>query len=330
MAAAFFAVALAVASACGGDGTQAPRTPEPAVTPTTAAPLAGPDPAPVPTELKVAFVNLMSPVSTDSTNTSPSETFDQRLTLLIDELNALRPDVIAFNEATITKAHGSAIARLAKELKMEFQYVRANPWFPGQTQEQNDELAKRIGFEEGELILSRYPIIRYKKGWLNPRTSDTEGRAVLHVVVKAPGQLGEVDIYVTHLTGGEGRVRTLQAKAVLNFVATTRGVGPTLIMGDFSETPGSSAPQAMVEWGMTDVSAAFAGENQRLTCCREGIVGDLVAPTYRTDFIFADRWKATSVGLFAESPGKLLDGTPVYASDHNGLFAVFPIPSASP
>ena len=261
----------------------------------------------------------MSPVSTDSTNSLPSETFEQRLGLLIEELNALRPDVIAFSEATITKAHGSAVARLAKELKMEFQYVRANPWFPGQTQAQNDDLVKQIGFEEGELILSRYPIIRYKKGWLNPRTSETEGRAVLHVVVKGPGEIGEVDIYVTHLTGGEERVRTAQAKAVLNFVAMTRGAGPTLIMGDLSETPGSPAPQAIVDWGMTDVSASFAGEAQRLTCCRDGIAGEVAAPTMRTDFIFAERWKATAVGPFAETPGKRLDAFGIFRGAFNDV-----------
>lgn len=327
--AAVLAVAFAAASACGGDDPPTSRTPAPAASPTPVTPSANADPAPVPTEFKVAFINLMSPVSTDSTNSLPSETFEQRLGLLIEELNALRPDVIAFSEATITKAHGSAVARLAKELKMEFQYVRANPWFPGQTQAQNDDLVKQIGFEEGELILSRYPIIRYKKGWLNPRTSETEGRAVLHVVVKGPGEIGEVDIYVTHLTGGEERVRTAQAKAVLNFVAMTRGAGPTLIMGDLSETPGSPAPQAIVDWGMTDVSASFAGEAQRLTCCRDGIAGEVAAPTMRTDFIFAERWKATAVGPFAETPGKRLDGTALYPSDHNGLFAVFPVPTAA-
>ena len=325
IAAAVVSVLLAIATACGEDGATDTSRPLAAAIPTSVAPIPATDPKPAPTEFKVAFINLMSPVTTDSTDPLPSETYEQRLELIIHELNALRPDVVAFNEATITKAHGSAVARLAKELKMEFQYVRANPWFPGQTQAQNDELVKQIGFEEGELILSRYPIIRYKKGWLNPRTSETEGRAVLHVVVKGPDALGEVDIYVTHLTGGGDRVRLAQARAMLNFVATTRGGGPTLVLGDLADAPGSPVVTAIADWGLVDVSASFPGDDQRPTCCREGITGEQASATARTDFIFADRWKASSVGIFGEAPGKRLDGTPLWASDHNGLYATFPI-----
>jgi endonuclease/exonuclease/phosphatase family metal-dependent hydrolase len=316
---------FAISVACGADGSADIPVPAVVASPPAPASAVATDPLPEPTEFKVAFVNLMSPVPTDSTDPLPAETYDQRLELMIHELTVLRPDVIAFSEATITKAHGSSVARLAKELKMEFQYVRANPWFPGQTQQQNDELVKQIGFEEGELILSRYPIVRYKKGWLNPRTSETEGRAVLHVVVKGPDALGEVDIYVTHLTGGGERVKLAQARALLNFVGTTRGGGPTVILGDFGEFPGSTTTNTLVEWGLYDVVAALPSDVPELTCCREGIAGDQPPVTNRTDFIFAERWKASAVGVFGDVAGQRLDGSPLWASDHNGIYAVFPI-----
>ncbi len=321
------AAALVLAAACGGDGDDGNDVLyAPSATATPASSGVAWDLTPsAPSELRVGFINLMSPVTVDADNTIAAETYDQRLTLLIEQLKPLKLDIIGFNEATKTTIHGNVRERLAKELKMEFQYVRANPWFPTSTKEQNDELVKQIGFEEGELILSRYPILRYEQKWLNPRTSETEGRAALHIVVSVPGIADDVDVYITHLTGGGDRVRTSQAGALLNFIATTRGQGPTVIMGDLSETPGSPTPKAIVDWGMTDVAAALPEDRALQTCCRESVAGEQPPVASRTDYIFADRWKATSVAAFADAPGKRVDGSPLYSSDHNGLFAVFPI-----
>ena len=98
-----------------------------------------------------------------------------------------------------------------------------------------------------------------------------------------------------------------------------------MLLGDFGEAPGSAVTNAVVEWGLYDVSAAFPNDDKRLTCCREGIAGEPPPPTMRTDFIFADRWKASAVGIFGNAPGQRLDGSPLWASDHNGIYATFPI-----
>ena len=108
----------------------------------------------------------------------------------------------------MTKDHGAAVTKLAKELKLEPQYVRANPWFPGQSREQSDELAKQLGFEEGASSSSaatRESAPTATK--LNPRTSEAgEGRAAMHVTIKGPGEVGTIDVYITHLTGGGERI----------------------------------------------------------------------------------------------------------------------------
>lgn len=318
------ASALFVA-ACGSgaDGTELTRVITPVASPSPGGPgftYEG-EPAKALTEFRVATINMMSPVSLDSTNNAASETYEQRLDMLIEELKAFKPDVVVLNEWTNTKAHGNPAARLGKELKMEYQWVRANPWFPGQSKEQNDAIADQIGFQEGELILSRHRILRAESRWLNPRTSETEGRAALHVVLQAPAPLGEVDIFVTHLTSGGERVRAAQAQFVATTIKETRGKGPILLMGDLGDVPGSATIQPLIDSGLTDL----IGEAPIVTCCRDGIIGELPPVTTRTSYIFGLGWVGPELSTFGDKPKKRADGSLLYASDHNGMFAVFPV-----
>jgi endonuclease/exonuclease/phosphatase family metal-dependent hydrolase len=322
---------VAFAAACGGDDTAGDtmRTATASSSPmTTATAVVSTEATPVPTELRVAFINLMSPVSVDATNPAAGDTYDQRLGLIIEELKAFKPDLVAFNEATNTRDHGDAVATLAKELKMEQQKVRSNPWFPNADKAQNDEIAKQSGFEEFEVILARanFPILKADPFWLNPRTSETEGRAALHVVVKTGTAVGNVDVYVTHLTGGGDKVRAQQTASVLGFIKDTRGTGPLVLMGDLSDIAGSGAYKALVDAGLRDL-----GDDKTIqTCCREAIIGEQPPVAQRTDFIFTDRFAAVPEQTWADQPVKRADGSLLYASDHNGLKAVFPLSMMSP
>jgi endonuclease/exonuclease/phosphatase family metal-dependent hydrolase len=300
------------------------ETPEP--TPTR--PVPTPEPTPEPTEFRVAFINLMSPVQTDANDTSAGDTFDQRLQLVIDELRSYRPDLVGFSEATWTAKHGSAVAKLAAELKMEPLFVQANPWFAGRTEQQNRELAKQIGFEEGELVLvrsDRWVVLGATPAWLNPRTSETEGRAALHVRIKGPSAVGTVDVFITHLTGGGERLRGQQAESFAEFVRKQRTGGPAIILADLSDPPGSPAYQALIGLGFEDPLAGIDPP----TCCRPGVIGDQPEPTVRTSFILSAGWRASVAAAFATKPGRLPDGRPLYASDHNGVWALFPVPKGS-
>jgi endonuclease/exonuclease/phosphatase family metal-dependent hydrolase len=325
-------VALVFAAACGNN--TAPDTkprPTPVAQPTPYTPGYSTDPKgqDPPTDFKVAFINLLSPVTVDEDNPTTAETFDMRLEIIIEELRAIQPDIVGFNEVSWTKDLGSAAEKLAKALKMELQYVRANPWFPGQSQELSDQTVKLTGFEEGELILTKHPILRARTARLNPRTSETEGRAALHVVVKGHGSIGEIDVYITHLTGGADRVRLAQAENFAQFVKDTRGDGPILIMGGFGSPPESDIHQVLINLGVEDVAAAEVENGPLLTCCRETIVGEQPEVSGRTDYIFAAGWSVKSVSTFGLVPRKRADDMLVYASDHNGLLAVFePLPAA--
>lgn len=322
------AIGAAVAAAgCGADGEDdgGSFVPEPTPSVSPSPMVVTPVATPEPTHLRVAFINLMSPVGTDATNTVAGDTFEARLNLVIDELKAFKPDIVGFNEATNTAAHGDAREKLATALKMEPFWLRANPWFPTQTRDQNDAIAKQIGFEEGELVLvrsDRFPVIGgIDSHWINPRTSETEGRVAFHLKVRIPGPTGEADIYITHLTGGDDSVKTRQSESIVEFIRSSRGAGPAVMMGDLGTGPESAAYAAFKAVGFED---AFA-EAGVATCCRASVVGEQKPLTARTDFLLAAGWFPTETGTFGEKPAKQADGRDLYASDHIGLFAVFPL-----
>lgn len=313
----------AVLAACGGDGDDddGDLTPAASLTVTTTI-VAGPTPTPAPlTEFKVAFVNLFSPLTLDDDPVA-GETFQARIKLLAEELRKLDPDLIAFNEASRT-GHGDAIDMLVAELKMEFYYARANPWYPGQTKEQSDLTAEQAGFEEGELILSRWAILSAEEPLpLNPLVSESgERRVLLHAVVKAPAPLGEVDVYVTHLTGGGEATRSSQAADVVQKINDRRSGRPILLLGDITDSLDSATFQVFRDAGFEDAANGEALS----TCCRQSVVGDQPELTTRPDIVMYQGFPSVSVQLFGQSPVVQHDGKPLYASDHNGLFAVFSV-----
>jgi len=326
LALAVLAVAIALAVArCGGDKDpieviEPPTTPSPSPAATVVA-----EPTPEPTEFRVAYINLMSPKTLDATNTAPSDTFDERLALVIAELKEFKPDVVAFSEATDTPEHGKAADILGKELVLERFYVRSYPWVPGQTKAEQETLVKAIGGEEGELILynaARFPHLSGDRFWLNPRTSQIDAPAAIWMRFKGPAAIGEIDVFVTHLTGTDTRVRAQQAASLRAYIDEKKGRGPVILLGDLGDPPDSATVQVFTSSGLQD---PFAGIPEA-TCCRESILGEQPPVTTRTSYVLVSRWTPSVVDVFAETPGKREDGTLLYASDHNGVTAVFPIP----
>lgn len=314
---------LFFAAACGTGGSDdiviipPPGSPSPSsgVAEVTA------EPTPDPTEFRVAYINLMSQVSLDATNTTAADTFEERLRMVIAELKEFKPDIVAFSEVTETTPDRSARTILAQELKMEPRYVRAKPWITSRTKEQNDVIRQQAGFEEGELILvsSRFPAIDGAQIWLNPRTSDFEGPAGMFVELKGPA--GAIDVFVSHLTGVDSRTRALQAADFAKFIQENRGSGPIVVLGDFGDPPGSATQKAFLDAGLSDV---LEGSGM-VTCCRESILGEQPPLTIQSDYIFAANWSPTSLTTFAASPKTRDDGVVLYASDHDGITAVFPL-----
>ncbi len=313
-----------VAAACGGDDggieiIPPPGSPTPTSTPTIPA-----EPTVEPTELRIAYINLMSPRSLNEANTIPSDTFDARLAIVIQELKLFKPDVVAFSEVTDTPEHGRVKSVLAKELLMQPFYVRAKPYYAGATQKDAEEAIRIAGFEEGELILvngTRFPNPEGEQRWLNPRTSDGEAAAALWIRLNGPASVGPIDVFVTHLTGVDTQSRTQQAADFGRFYTAKRGEGQAFVLGDMGDAPGSPTEQAFLSLGLTDLLA----ESSLATCCRESVVGKQPPLTTRTDYIFSTGWAPVELNVFGDEPQEQDGGILIYASDHNGIRAVFPI-----
>jgi endonuclease/exonuclease/phosphatase family metal-dependent hydrolase len=193
------------------------------------------------------------------------------------------------------------------------------------SKEQGESLVSTFGFEEGELILyngSRFPSPGGERIWLNPRSSDFDAPAAIWMRFKGPESVGEIDVFITHLTGTDSRIRTQQAADLKAYIDEKKGAGPVILLGDLGDPPDSPTVQVFTAAGLTD---SFAGIPET-TCCRESIIGEQPQPATRTSYLLVSGWAPTVVDVFADTPGQRADGTPLYASDHNGLTAVFPIP----
>ena len=325
-AAAVLACLGAFAVACGEDDPIDIIPPPGSPTATVPASAATAEPAVPPTELRVAYINLLSPLTLDETDTAPTQTFRERLAIVIEELKVFKPDLVAFSEVTWTAELDDAAAILARELAMEPLSVRTKPWSPAVSKEKNEELVKALGFKESELILVRGAVFVPADGnqrWLNPRTSEIEGPGALWVRLKVPGQAQDVDVFLTHLTGADSAARARQAADFAQFITEKRGDGPIIVLGDLGDAPDSATVKALTDIGLAD---AFAGSPVQ-TCCRAAILGEQPAPTVRTDYLLTRGWTAAGMGALAHAPKATEDGTLLYASDHNGISAVFPLPS---
>ncbi len=317
-----------LAAACGTsrepyDPPTAPTTPE---TPTATPVLGTATPVPPATELRVAFINLMHPIALDPDDVEAAQTLERRLAIVIAELQEFQPDIVAVVEASWTREHGDVVQALARELRLEpHPLARANPWLPNFTEEQLAELADQAGYAEGVSVLSRYPILRWTTPHqITPRPSQTENRIVLHLVIKGPDQVGEIDVYVTQLTAGDDESHAQQAADVLTFVASTRGDGAAFIFADLNEPPDSETVATFTTDNLfVDIVGLLEADLPEGTCCRPGVVGEQEPLERRTSYVLTSGWTAESAGLFAHIPRAMADGTPLYASDHNGLRVTF-------
>ncbi len=143
----------------------------------------------------------------------------QRLTLIASEIQRLEPDVVLLQEVPWTLKMGNGAEYLAGLIGMNYAYYRANgnKW--------------AIFFEEGEAILSRYPLANLSFTELAPQVDFFEHRVVLHATAITPN--GELDLFVTHLTDGEEGINQAQVDSLRVFVERT-ATTTAIVAGDFN------------------------------------------------------------------------------------------------
>jgi endonuclease/exonuclease/phosphatase family metal-dependent hydrolase len=132
--------------------------------------------------------------------------WDLRRELVIDQLAALQPDVIAFNEICISLQTGRWLQRMAHErLGHPFALVQ-------QSKTNGSSLV------EGEALLTRYPVVE-TANW-DYRTLDMVGQVVR---LDIDGRF--LDVYVTHLyhSRGDDALRLYQVQQLLTLLVKSTG-----------------------------------------------------------------------------------------------------------
>jgi endonuclease/exonuclease/phosphatase family metal-dependent hydrolase len=240
------------------------------------------------------------------------ERLRERLDLIAGEIRRQDPDIVCLQEVPWTPHLGNAAHYLAERTGLNYLYLRANG------------NRRAILFEEGEAILSRYPLRDVDFAELQPRAGFFEHRMVLGATAVTPW--GEVRVFVTHLTNGDAEVNRAQAHSLMTFV--TSGVHDlAIIAGDFNATEDS--PQIRdIGREAVDTYRVAHPEDAGPTCC----VDSLFSPNdecldERIDFLFL--LAPTRHGATVASCDRLLDqphqasGGWLWTSDHVGLLAAF-------
>jgi endonuclease/exonuclease/phosphatase family metal-dependent hydrolase len=154
--------------------------------------------------------------------------WDARRELVIDQLVALQPDVVALNEICLPLQTGRWLQRAARErLGVPFALVQ-------QSKVNGSSLI------DGEALLTRYPVVE-TVNW-DYRTLD----AVAQVVrLDIEGQL--LDVYVTHLyrSRGDDALRLYQVQQLLAWIQTRDDVESRVVCGDFNATLEMPSAQLM-------------------------------------------------------------------------------------
>jgi endonuclease/exonuclease/phosphatase family metal-dependent hydrolase len=232
----------------------------------------------------------------------------RRLDLIADEVRRHDADVVCLQEVPWTLGLGSGVRYLAEQTGMNYVYLRANGnrW--------------AILFEEGEAILSRFPLRDPAFLELRPQAGPLEHRVVLKATAVTPW--GQVPFFVTHLTNHRPQVRAAQTQALFDFLGGF-GSGPALVAGDFNAV--EHTPQMRVlnkRW--IDVFRTTSPGDPGFTCCVDGVAGWQSDPfTRRVDYLFLVPGRGARVVSSRRvlvRPFLLEDGW-LWASDHVGLLA---------
>jgi endonuclease/exonuclease/phosphatase family metal-dependent hydrolase len=240
------------------------------------------------------------------------ERLAERLDLLAKEIRTGHPDIVCLQEVPWAPRIGNAARYLAGRTAMNYVCLRANGnrW--------------AILFEEGEAILSRYPLRDLSFTELQPGAGLFEHRVVLGATVDPPE--GELRVSVTHLTNGDPEVNRAQAEALMICVRS-HSEGLAVVAGDFNARKDSPQIQAISRQAV-DTFRPTQPQRAGNTCCLDDLSSaSSESLGERIDYIFLlaspqHNLRAPTCELILDRPHWTPRGW-LWTSDHAGLPATF-------
>jgi endonuclease/exonuclease/phosphatase family metal-dependent hydrolase len=250
---------------------------------------------------------------------------ERRMDLVAHELAALRPDIIALQEAVVSRRLGDVTERLARGLG--FYHVHT----PATTRVFGDGILSRLvigalGFREGPAILSRFPIVEWDVFELPRCARYLDPRVLLRARLATPW--GLLDVFSTHTSHDD-----CQARRVATLVGQRRNGLPSILMGDFNFGETSPTIRAMTEEaGFVDVYRRANPDGLGATGWQR-IDAEWPMARRRLDYIFLVPGlevpgEVLGSRIVLNTPHRLPDGRTLWPSDHYGVLAELALPAA--
>jgi endonuclease/exonuclease/phosphatase family metal-dependent hydrolase len=224
----------------------------------------------------------------------------KREAMIVRELRALQPDVIALQEVLQHEALANQAKTLADALGYHYVFVSVDA----------PDKPRRYG----NAILTRHRIVADDWKALLPLD---DYRAVAHARI----QLGarQLEVYATHLnfTADGGAIRRQQISDLLAFERATSKGGPTLVLGDFN-APANAPEFAALATRMRDAYDTLHPDAAQ-DAIEHTTLNPLFNPPLRIDHVMfeSDAFDVVDVKrLFVQQ-----DAAGTWASDHFGVWA---------
>ncbi len=229
--------------------------------------------------------------------------WDERFPLLLDQLTALRPDVIGLQEVNLATDQGVSLCRLANDrLTDSPPYEIYHVARPG-----------RSAHVEALAVMSRLPVEAHE-GLDYLLHENVAQRLRLRL------QGGEaLDFYNTHLyfPPPATDVRLSQAKRLLAWFDTWHGAAAAVVVGDFNAYP-EEPTVALLKTRLTSAHEAAHGRDPERTWPTPVNTWD-PSPPGCLDYVFVAGARALEAALAFATPHP--DDETLFPSDHLGVMA---------
>ena len=280
-----------------------------------------PETAPVPagrdSVLRVVTFNLFHGGPTSGLWGDDRE-LDRRVTMVIEGLRALDPDVITLQEASVGLGRPNVAARIARALGYHHVHAAATPRVFREPL-LGRLVALLINFAEGPAIVSRFPIVRTDEHDLPRCAKLLDPRVVVHAEVTTPW--GPLQVLSTHTSHD-----VCQLRRVGELARSLRGGPlPAILGGDLNHTEDSPAMRALLDDGLVDAFRRANPGEPGLTVWQRVTAPE---PTVfrRVDYVLlapgaASRGRVVHSRVVLDTPERRGDGTALWPSDHYGVMA---------
>jgi endonuclease/exonuclease/phosphatase family metal-dependent hydrolase len=267
--------------------------------------------------LRVVTFNLLHG-GPSSGLTGDGDLLETRLTMVIDELRRLGPDIVALQEASIGRGRGNVAGRIAEALGLQYVHTPATTRvFP--VPFVNHVIVWLMNFAEGPAILSRYPITASEVHDLPRCIKRFDPRVLLQAEVATPW--GRLAVFSTHTSRDD-----CQVGHVAEVVRGRATSGPALLMGDLNTGERAAAFQALTNGGgFVDVFRATNPDAPGATVWQRVRAGTSTV-FRRVDYVLMAGVRdgpaaACASRVVLNTPGRGPDGQALWPSDHYGVLA---------